>query len=342
MHVGRKFKLLEYIQWTRREIVLLTVWATIPTLAYAVLGWRFLSAPPSVIAVMGTAVSFIIAFKNVECHRRASDALAIWTSIAARSMAWGNAVIGVVLPDDPQETRRVRRLLFNQHFAWLTALRYQLREPKVWENLNEPGNKEYMAFYTIPERKTDIRDALAKYLTEPTLSSVLHYRGDKANYLMSLQYRFIFDAYDKKVLDFGPIFMGMQGGLNELTLLQGNAQRIKSYPYARNFYSISVVLLRIFIIMVPFALLEQFHGAGRYAGLEAWTVWANIPFSVILTWIFVTLEKVGENSSNPFEGGVNDVPISTLAMSIEIEMRRMLGDEEADLPAAPANATVIL
>lgn len=211
MHVGRKFKFVEYVQWTRREIVLLAAWAAIPTAAYAVLGWKFLSVPPSIIAVLGTAVSFIIAFKNVECHRRASDALAIWSAIAARSMAWGNAVIGFVLASDQEETRRLHWVLFNQHFAWLTALRYQLREPKVWENLNEPGNKEYMAFYTIPERQMDLRQALAQYLPEATLDAVLRHHGDKANYLLSQQARMLSNSYRKKIIDTGPMYSSLQG-----------------------------------------------------------------------------------------------------------------------------------
>lgn len=62
----------------------------------------------------------------------------------------------------------------------------------------------------------------------------------------------------------------------------------------------------------------------------------------MITWIFVTLEKVGENSSNPFEGGVNDVPISTLAHRIEVEMRGMLGDEGTARPAPAADAAIIL
>ena len=45
----------------------------------------------------------------------------------------------------------------------------------------------------------------------------------------------------------------------------------------------------------------------------AWTAWLNVPFSAIVGWVFVSLEKVGENSSNPFEGGSNDVPISSIA-----------------------------
>lgn len=52
----------------------------------------------------------------------------------------------------------------------------------------------------------------------------------------------------------------------------------------------------------------------------------NIPFSAVTGWVFVSLEKVGENSSNPFEGGANDVPISSIARRVEIEMRNMLGE----------------
>ncbi len=57
-------------------------------------------------------------------------------------------------------------------------------------------------------------------------------------------------------------------------------------------------------------------------------------------WLFVSLEKVGENSSNPFEGGPNDVPISFIARRIEIEMRLMLG-EQTDLKPTEANHNIL-
>jgi len=31
------------------------------------------------------------------------------------------------------------------------------------------------------------------------------------------------------------------------------------------------------------------------------TVWLNVPFSATVGWLFVSLERVGEKSSNPFE-----------------------------------------
>jgi ion channel-forming bestrophin family protein len=42
------------------------------------------------------------------------------------------------------------------------------------------------------------------------------------------------------------------------------------------------------------------------------------------------MEMIGDYSENPFEGLYNDVPISTMARSIEIDIRQML--DETDLP----------
>ena len=44
------------------------------------------------------------------------------------------------------------------------------------------------------------------------------------------------------------------------------------------------------------------------------------------------MERIGEVSENPFEGIANDVPITTMARGIEIDIRQMIGDDEADIP----------
>ena len=86
--------------------------------------------------------------------------------------------------------------------------------------------------------------------------------------------------------------------------LQGALKRIKNYPYARNYYSIAVFLVMIFVAIGAVRLLSAMRRSlENPAGIERWTVWLNVPFSAIVGWVFVSLEKVGENSSNPFEGG---------------------------------------
>ncbi len=91
---------------------------------------------------------------------------------------------------------------------------------------------------------------------------------------------------------------------------------------------------------LPFGFFPYARDLGRPAGIEHSTVSLNVPFSVVDGWAFVSLEKVGENSSNPFEGGSNDVPISFIARRIEIEMRIMLG-EKTDLKPIEAKDSIL-
>jgi putative membrane protein len=56
-------------------------------------------------------------------------------------------------------------------------------------------------------------------------------------------------------------------------------------------------------------------------------VWLTIPFCVLISWIFNTMEVVGDSSENPFENGINDVPITAICRNIEIDLLQMLEGE---------------
>ena len=186
-----------------------------------------------------------------------------------------------------------------------------------------------MAELPTPESQSTLKDELAKYLPDAELQKVLAHRGDKEALILSRQCDAIRDLYNRKLIsEYWLTFL--VGTIDDLVRVQGALKRIKNYPYARNYYSIAVFLVMIFVAIVPFGLFPHAQELGKPAGIERWTVWLNVPFSAIVGWVFVSLEKVGENSSNPFEGGANDVPISFIARRIEIEMRTMLG--EADRP----------
>ena len=49
------------------------------------------------------------------------------------------------------------------------------------------------------------------------------------------------------------------------------------------------------------------------------------------------MEKIGDYSENPFEGTYNDVPITSIARTIEIDMREMLGDSDIPKPIEAEN-----
>lgn len=58
----------------------------------------------------------------------------------------------------------------------------------------------------------------------------------------------------------------------------------------------------------------------------------TIPLAVLIAWVFRTMDKIGAVSENPFEGSTNDVLITAMSRTIEIDLRELLG--ECDLPDA--------
>jgi len=51
-----------------------------------------------------------------------------------------------------------------RHLAWLTALRYQLRESRAWESTSRAHNAEYLRYYSVPEMDTPLEKELARFL----------------------------------------------------------------------------------------------------------------------------------------------------------------------------------
>jgi putative membrane protein len=336
MHLGRTYRLRELLAWTRAEIVGLLGWSVAVTLLLALTKWTFLAVPSTLLAIVGTAVAVVIAFKNQQCFARVNEALTIWSQITATSQMWGSKLAVTVALSEPAA---VKPLVY-RHLAWLTALRFRLRVRKVWENALEAGNARYMAGLPIPESQSTLDKELAAYLTPDELAEVNGRRGETETLLLQAQYRVVNDLYRKGKAD-SAVYFQLSAALDELMRLQTQARRIKDYPYARNYYAITLVLLKAFVIMIPLCLYPYFWDAGHASGISLWTVWLNVPASVFVGWAFMTLEKVGENSSNPFEGGANDVPITAIARRIEIELRALLG-EKTDLAPYEPKGDVLL
>ena len=60
--------------------------------------------------------------------------------------------------------------------------------------------------------------------------------------------------------------------------------------------------------------------------------WLSVPFCVTVSWVFHTMQRIGHVGENPFEGTPNDVPISTIARGIEIDLRQLSGEKLEDIP----------
>jgi ion channel-forming bestrophin family protein len=336
MHIGTHYKLFEFVLWTRRNIYRLLPLGILPVIFYHLLGWHWVALPWTVVALLGTAAAFLIGFKNTQTYNRTWEARQIWGSILNASRTWG-----VQCRDFIEKNPESVKTLIYRHFAWLTALRYQMREARNWENAGKPHNLEYSRFYQIPERETPMEETLATYLNPDELRYVLSTKN-RAAQIISLQSKTL-----RQLMDSGHLneltFLELQKLIREFYEHQGRSERIKNFPYPRQFATINRFFIWLFCIMLPFGMLREFEklNEGMTGLLEGQMVWLTLPFSVFVSWVFTSLEMVGDATENPFEGGANDVPISQISRTIEIDLREMLGETELPAPIQPMNNIVL-
>jgi putative membrane protein len=126
MKVGKSYRFFEFLDWTRRRLYVGLALAIVPVVSYQVVDQTWIALPWSVAVLLGTATSFIVGFKNNQTYNRAVEAQQVWTAIASGSRCWGT--ISRDFPTNPRSTKT----LIRRHLAWLTVLRCQLRERRVW------------------------------------------------------------------------------------------------------------------------------------------------------------------------------------------------------------------
>jgi putative membrane protein len=319
MHIGSHYSFREFIFWTRRSILWLALSAIIPTILYQILSFHWLGIPWIIVALVGTAASFIVGFKNTQSYNRMWEARQVWGGITNSSRSWGMMAISYIKENGCD--KNICKELINRHIAWLTALRYQLREPKKWENVQTKHyNSEYKNRYKVDEWDKSFDTEISEHLTINE-KKLIFQKHNGAAQILALQSQHLKDLNKGGLLK--PLyFVEMMSVIKELYEYQGKSERIKSYPYPRQFSSINLFFTRLLVHLLPLGMLNEFAKLGDYH------VWLTIPCSIVVGWVFTSLEQVGESTENPFEGGANDIPITAICRNIEIDLLEIIGSSE--------------
>lgn len=363
MYIKKIFPLKGMFLWTRRYIYVFLILSFVPVFLFDILRWKWLYVPWLPLGVLGTAVSFLVSFKNNASYDRLWEGRKIWGGIVNTSRSFTVMVKDFIKSDSlsPEELQNIHKELVHRHIAWLTALRYQLRKTKPWEShlKNSKSNKEYRAanLYVL-EDHIPIKEAISPYISIKEYDEVFA-KGNQASQLLGIQSKRLSTLYDQGMLN-NFRHMEMEKMITELYTLQGKSERIKNFPYPRQFATLNFIFVWIFIILLPYGLMQEFEALGdrilvTLSKHEIRTAlmhqiqefiarhfeWFSIPFSVLVSWVFFTMEAIGENSENPFEGGPNDVPITDLSRGIEIDIRQLINDTDIPQPYVWKNDIVL-
>ncbi|RRB07107.1 bestrophin family protein [Larkinella rosea] len=309
-----------------RSVLFFLGYSTLICVLFVKAEWHCLAIPFLPIGLIGTAVAFYVGFKNNSSYERLWEGRRIWGSLVNVSRSWAIMALDYVTnlnapePLSQSELKAIQQSLIYRQLAFLNALRLQLRRATVWQAC-------VGAEHTLVERIQEFRQHKLDEDIQPFLSTdevdfiskrknaATHLIRNQSNALRELRAQGLISEY---------YHAEMERLLVECYGQQGAAERIKTFPFPRQYAFFSYVFIWLFIFILPFGLL------GEMAKLGDWYIWLTIPFYTLISWVFNTMEIIGDTSENPFENSINDVPMTAICRNVEIDLREMLG--ETDLP----------
>lgn len=324
MYIKRNYGFFMTFNWSKKSFLIGLAYSAAVN-AVIFLLQPDVTIPWQPISVIGIAVAFYLGFKNNSSYDRTWEARKIWGGIVNSSRTFGAALCAFVQGDDAPA---VRRELIYRHVAWLTALRHQLRMPRSWEHVRElERNVNLPRTSEVPGSVCEAE--MARYLPSEELAAV-YSNSNLATQLLRNQSVRLQELRDAGYFeDFR--HMEFHGLIKELYAEQGRAERIKNFPFPRQYASTALWLTLVFAVFVPLGMLDVIGPE------NGWLFWVSPFLSALIIWIFFLMEMIGDYSENPFEGTYNDVPITSIARGIEIDLREMIGDSDIPGPVQQEN-----
>jgi putative membrane protein len=261
---------------------------------------KFLAIPFLPISTLGTAVSLLLAFRNNSAYSRWWEARGLWGGIVNSSRNFARQILTLTATSRDvgvEELKAFRREVIYRHFAYLNALRMRLRQ----QDAQAQACWFEIGHFLNPKEKENI-DRVA----------------NKPVYLLQQQAARLQDAFEAGMLD-SYKHVQIDNTLNDFFNLQGGCERIKNTPLPRQYAYYTKIFTWFFVLLLPFG----------FVGVLGWVA---VPLSVLISWIFITIEQVGHYTENPFDNTLNDVPMSAICRNIEIDLRQMLGETELPSP----------
>ncbi len=312
----------------KKNILITLLLSSVVVCLYHFLHLHLIAIPFLPVATIGTAVAFYVGFKNNQAYDRLWEARRLWGGITNTSRTLAASFISLVEDKDKQ------RAFLLRHIAYINILRLQLRKTIPWATNREDYHKQYVsASEEIKEFDSAIA-ALFEKLGKKEIFEKVKGKGNIASYTLKVQVDVLTKLKRENVLN-DYEHSDLTKLLGELYNHQGGCERIKTTPLFRQYSLFSRIFVKMFIFLLPFALINEMSKLGDHG------IWLTIPFSVLISWVFMTMEQIGEASENPFDNGSIDIPISTICRNIEIDILEMLGDTTLPPKIEPFNDVLL-
>lgn len=329
MIVKKNLTLKSIYEFTGHHLIWLTVWMALVASLYYFTRWTFITIPWLTLSLIGTAVAFYVGFKNNHSYDRTWEARKIWGAMVNNSRKFATMIKNYREERTTQPDELIRKEMIHRHIAYLYQLREQLLRPTPWEHIslhwrfgsfNKKRRDRFFGSF-----KTELDEISGKkYISDSEKKSLENF-SNKATQLLDKQTQQLQKLYESKSIN-AMQQVDIQGAINSFYEEQGKAERIKNFPFPRKYATFSFVFVCIFVFLLPFGIV------GECAKMGDAMIWLTIPVGVIVGWVYVVFELIGDYSENPFEGLHNDIPMLSICRTIEIDLLQMTGEKDVPKP----------
>ena len=304
----RRLDIRKTFAYVRGELALA---AGVSAAVYALYTWGGIPqvALPNILpGVLGTALAIFLGFRNSAAYGRWGEAAQLWASITNYSRVFARLILTFVESHNHTPAYQAdaaaayTREMIYRHLAWVHALRLHLRGQGAW-------------------------DELRPFLSDADWTT-LSTQPNKPLWLLSRQGTRIYDAMRTGTLQGFDSFQ-LENCLAQLSGYQAQCERIQSIPIPRQYTFFTRLFVWVLIAIVPFSFLQSLAGAGLG--------WLIVPVSLLLAYVFGIVERTGAVNEEPFANRITDVPLTATCITIERDLRGMLGERDLPAPPQPVN-----
>ena len=261
----------------------------------------FLNISPTPLTVVGAALSIFIGFRNNTVYDRWWEGRTLWGSLInqSRTLARQITTYGAAGKDEQEELQAWQRATILRHIGFAHALRNHLRD-------SDPRGANGIQPFVEP-------DELAEYdAVHNVPSAILHRQGSDLHH--AWRRGWIADLH----------LSALDATLTELTNIQGGCERIKNTPLPPVYTYLAYRLVVTFCCLVPLGLVSDLK-------------WLTPPVSLLISFAFLVLNRISQLLETPFAMRVNDLPLTTMCRTIEIDLRERIGATPIPEPINPVD-----
>ena len=310
MILSRNLNWKHIIYYTRLKLIYFIALSVSVFYIHKIFGITSLNIPFNAVATLSTALAIYLGFKNNNAYERWWEARKIWGLIVNYSRSWAREVLTMIISNGQNqgELSQLQSRLLYRHIAFVNALRVYIREKHEY---NETNIREIIE---VSNKYQDIK----KFISEEEYKEAMS-KKNPPNHLLKLQGDDLKTAFENGWLsDYR--FVKLSETLTEFNNHQGMSERIKNTPLPRPYSFFSRVFVTIHGTLIPFAFIEELG-------------WVNIPLSILINFVFLALDYIGERTEDPFENRMDDTPLSSISLTVEENVKEMYGD--VNMPVRP-------